>query len=69
MQRQEILTNGLHNVNKSDVVDVERDDVEEDFINGKHRVIEDPEYDYEEKDEWIKKFKNFFPNLAFLLRH
>jgi hypothetical protein len=32
MQRQEILTNGLHNVNKSDVVDVERDDVEEDFI-------------------------------------
>ena len=51
MQRQEILTNGLHNVNKSDVVDVERDDVEEAFINGKHRFIEDPEYDYEEKDE------------------
>ena len=51
MQRQEILTNGLHNVNKSDAVDVERDDVEEDFINGKHRIIEDLEYDYEEKDE------------------
>jgi hypothetical protein len=28
---------------------VEEEDIEEAFINGKHRVIEDPEYDYEEE--------------------
>jgi hypothetical protein len=28
---------------------VEEEDVEEAFINGKQRVTEDPEYDYEEE--------------------
>ena len=64
MQRQEILTNGLHNVNKSDVVDVERDDVEEAFINGKHRVIEDPEYDYEEERRMNRKVKERLSQLG-----
>jgi hypothetical protein len=43
---------------------VEEEDVEEAFINGKHRVIEDPEYDYEEERRMNKIVKERLSQLG-----
>jgi hypothetical protein len=47
---------------------VEEEDIEEAFINGKHRVIEDPEYDYEEERRMNKKVKERLSQLCLSFR-
>jgi hypothetical protein len=44
-----VCLNNVHPSKNKSVAALEEEDVEEAFINGKHRLIEDPECDYEEE--------------------
>jgi hypothetical protein len=52
-----VCLNNVHPSKNKSVVDVEEEDVGEAFINGKHRLIEDPEYDYKEERRLNKNVK------------
>ena len=59
-----VCLNNVHPSKNKSVVDVEEEDVGEAFINGKHRLIEDPEYDYKEERRLNKKVKERLSQLG-----
>jgi hypothetical protein len=52
-----VCLNNVHPSKNKSVADVGEEDIGEAFRNRKHRLIEDPEYDYEEERRLNKNFK------------